>query len=207
MGYAHSGGGGGETVAGGILATTGNNAIVDWVLVELRNSANSAQVLASRSALLQRDGDVVDVDGTSGVFFNRPPGSYFVAVRHRNHLGLMSASAVALTGTTISVNFTLSRTLTFGTAARKDVSGVQVMWAGNVVFDTQLKYAGTNNDRDPILSRIGGVVPTATLAGYFVEDVNLSGVVQYTGGGNDRDPILVNIGGVVPTATRAQQLP
>ena len=207
MGYAHSGGGGGETVAGGILATTGNNAIVDWVLVELRNSANSAQVLASRSALLQRDGDVVDVDGTSGVFFNRPPGSYFVAVRHRNHLGLMSASAVALTGTTISVNFTLSSTLTFGTAARKDVSGVQVMWAGNVVFDTELKYTGSNNDRDPILSRIGGVVPTATLAGYFVEDVNLSGIVQYTGGGNDRDPILVNIGGVVPTATRAQQLP
>ncbi|MCC7503252.1 MAG: hypothetical protein IT229_12025, partial [Flavobacteriales bacterium] len=105
------------------------------------------------------------------------------------------------------VDLTLSSTLTYGTAARKDVSGVQVMWAGNVVFDTELKYTGSNNDRDPILSRIGGVVPTATLAGYFVEDVNLSGIVQYTGGGNDRDPILVNIGGVVPTAIRTQQLP
>ena len=207
LGYAHTGGGGGETVAGGILATTGNNAIVDWVVVELRNSANSAQILASRSALLQRDGDVVDVDGTSGVLFNRPPGNYYVAVRHRNHLGIMSASAVALTSTSISVNFTVAATLTYGTAARKDVSGVQVMWAGNVVFDSELKYTGGNNDRDPILSRVGGVVPTATLAGYFSEDVNLSGVVQYTGGGNDRDPILVNIGGVVPTAIRTQQLP
>ncbi|MBL8001061.1 MAG: proprotein convertase P-domain-containing protein [Flavobacteriales bacterium] len=211
LGYAHVGGGGGETVSSAVLATTGNNAIVDWVLVELRNSANSAQVLASRCALLQRDGDVVDVDGTSGVLFNgRPPGNYFVAVRHRNHLGVMTAAAVALTGTTSTVDLTLSATAVYGTEARKALTGTfpaQAMWAGDVTFNRTVQYTGSGNDRDPILARIGGTVPTSTVAGYFNEDVNLSGVVQYTGGGNDRDPILVNIGGTVPTNTRTEQLP
>ena len=208
LGYAHTGGGGGETVSAGILTTTGNNAIVDWVLVELRNSANSAQILATRSALLQRDGDVVDVDGTSGVLFNgRPPGTYFVTVRHRNHLGVMTASAVALAGTTSTVDLTVAGTAVYGTEARKTVGSVQLFWAGDANFNRQLKYTGASNDRDPILTRIGGVIPTNTVSGYFLEDVTMSGVVQYVGTGNDRDPILVNIGGSVPTALRNEQLP
>ncbi|MBK7945294.1 MAG: hypothetical protein IPJ85_08310 [Flavobacteriales bacterium] len=66
---------------------------------------------------------------------------------------------------------------------------------------------GDPNDRDPILSRIGGSVPTNTVNGYFVEDVDMNGSVRYTGDPNDRDPILVNIGGSVPTNVRMQQLP
>jgi len=57
------------------------------------------------------------------------------------------------------------------------------------------------------LVRIGGTVPTNTTAGYWLEDVNLDGVVRYTGGNNDRDPILQNIGGSTPTNTRIGQLP
>jgi hypothetical protein len=58
-----------------------------------------------------------------------------------------------------------------------------------------------------LLSRIGGGVPTATVAGYFKEDINMDGVVRYTGAGNDRDIILQSIGGSVPTNTRSAQLP
>ncbi len=83
-----------------------------------------------------------------------------------------------------------------------------MLWAGNALRDDRLKYAGSGNDRDPVLTAIGGTVPTATLNGqYRPEDVNLDGVVKYAGGANDRDPILVNIGGTVPTATRMEQLP
>ena len=70
-----------------------------------------------------------------------------------------------------------------------------------------LKHTGSGNDRDPILTAIGGVVPTNTLVGYRSEDVNMNGTVKYTGAGNDRDPILQNIGGVVPTNTRVEQMP
>ena len=70
-----------------------------------------------------------------------------------------------------------------------------------------MKYAGSGNDRDPILVRIGGVVPTAVVLGYSELDVNLDGVTKYAGPNNDRDLILVNVGGNVPTAVRQEQLP
>ncbi|MFN3875393.1 MAG: hypothetical protein ACK4L7_05740, partial [Flavobacteriales bacterium] len=78
---------------------------------------------------------------------------------------------------------------------------------GDATFNGVLKYVGEGNDRDPILVRIGGTVPTAAVSGYHPEDVNIDGVVKYVGEGNDRDPILLNIGGSLPTNTRSGQLP
>jgi len=198
---------GSETVAPAVLAVAGTNAIVDWVLVELRASGDNTTVVASAAGLLQRDGDVVATNGSSSLTLSAPSGSYYVVLRHRNHLGVMSASPLALTGSSSTVDFTLSGTATFGTAARKDVNGMQVLWAGDVSSDGLLQYTGNGNDRDPILAKIGGTVPTNTTAGYWPEDCTLDGVVQYTGNGNDRDPILQNIGGTVPTNTRSEQVP
>jgi hypothetical protein len=89
----------------------------------------------------------------------------------------------------------------------KNVNGSMVMWMGDVSADGTIKYTGVNNDRDPILVRIGGLVPTNTALGYFPEDVNLDGTVKYTGVNNDRDPILVNIGGTIPTNVKIGQVP
>ena len=144
---------------------------------------------------------------SSPVSFEVAGGSYFVAVRHRNHLGVMATPAVTLSAAPLPVDLTLAGTGTYGTNARKTVGTIQALWAGDVTFNKQIKYAGGSNDRDPILVRIGGTVPTATVNGYFSEDVNMTGQVKYAGSSNDRDPILVNIGGTVPTATRSEQLP
>ena len=149
-------------------------------------------------------------DGVSPVSFTQPGGNYHVAIRHRNHLGIMTLDPVALTSAPASVDLTQASTAAYGTNARKSVSGTfpaLVLWAGDVTFNGQVKYAGGSNDRDPILVRIGGTVPTNTTNGYFPEDVNLNGQVKYAGSANDRDPILVNIGGTVPTAVRNAQLP
>jgi hypothetical protein len=209
LGYVHVGGGA-ETIAATVLAVSGNDAIVDWVLLELRSAANSSVVLGSRSALLQRDGDVVETDGTGAVVFAQPPGLYHVAVRHRNHLGVMTALPLELLAGENILDLRLAGTATYGTEARKSISGtfpVEALWAGDVTFNGRLRYTGSGNDRDPILTRIGGSVPTAVVTGYWREDCNLDGSVKYTGGGNDRDVILLNIGGSVPTATRNAQLP
>ena len=98
LGYNHVSSGGGESVADPVLETTSADAPVDWVFVELRDANNNTAVVAARSALLQKDGDVVDLDGHSPLSF---PGiakgnSYYVVVRHRNHLGVMTASAIPL---------------------------------------------------------------------------------------------------------------
>jgi hypothetical protein len=161
------------------------------VRIELRQSGAPQNIVATTNALVQRDGDVVmATNGTSPVELIALPGNYHIAVRHRNHLGCMTAGTVALSATTTTVDLRSGTVPVYGTNARKTVGSRQVLWAGNVSLDDKLTYTGPGNDRDPILVAIGGSVPTNTLAGYRQEDVNLNGQVRYTGTGNDRDPIL-----------------
>lgn len=208
LGFAQAAGGGGETVSAPVLAVTGDNAVVDWVLVELRSASSPTTVVATRCGLLQRDGDIVATDGTGPLQFQATPGtSYFVAVRHRNHLGVMTSTSRELASAPVVVDFRTTATSVHGTNARKNLGGAMAMWAGNTKVDNVVLYTGQNNDRDPILLIIGGVVPTNVVEGYYLEDANLSGDVKYTGSANDRDLILQNIGGLVPTNNLPQQLP
>jgi hypothetical protein len=200
-------GSGGASISPAVLATTGAAAIVDWVLVELRSAANSTVIQRTATALIQRDGDVVQVDGTTPLSFAVAPGNYFVALRHRNHLGVMTGNPVALAAATATVDLSSPATGTYGTGARKAVSGVEVLWAGNVLRNASVGYTGASNDRDPILVEVGSTTPNNTVTGYLQTDVNLDGRVTYTGGANDRDPILVNVGSTTPNNLRAEQLP
>jgi hypothetical protein len=210
LGYVHAGGGGGETTTAPVLAVTGNNAPVDWVVVELRDAGDPMVVLATTSALLQRDGDVVAADGSSAVHFPPSAGDFYVAVRHRNHLGVMTESSVALNAIPALVDFTSVATNTFGIEARKTINGTfptQALWAGDVTFNKELKYSGSGNDRDPILATVGSTTPNNTVTVYSTRDVNMNGQVKYAGSGNDRDAILVNVGSTTPNGLRQEQLP
>ncbi len=201
-------GGSGVQASPQVLAYTGMAAPVDWMKVELRNAVNNTQVVASIPVLVQASGNLISPTGEQTLRFpSTPAGSYYVVVRHRSHLGAMTAAPVNLTGMGTLVDFTASATSTWGTNARKAVGSLMVLYAGDVNGDGTIRYTNAPNDRDPILGKIGGVVPTATVPGYWPEDVNLDGVVKYTNAANDREPILTNIGGVVPTNTRVQQLP
>jgi hypothetical protein len=189
----------------GVFDVEGSDAIVDWVAIELRDPLNPQVVLDSVSALIQRDGDVVGLDGTSRPITNLTGGSYYVALRHRNHLGVCTASAVPTSST---VDFTSLSTTTYGMEAQKHLGGARVMWEGDVLFNNDIKYVGQDNDRDPILSVIGGSIPTSVVSDvYSNADVNMDGLIKYVGVNNDRDPLLFNIGGSVPTNTRLAQLP
>jgi hypothetical protein len=207
MGYDHINGGGGEGIVPQVLNVAGNDAIVDWVLVELRDADDMGTVVASRSALVQRDGDVVATDGFSPVTLGIGAGAYHVAIRHRNHLGAVTADTARFYSGITQVDLTLLTTQLLGPEAQKQFGARQALWAGDVNFDNAVQYTGEGNDRDPILQAIGGVVPTAVVQGYHRADVNLDGRVKYTGASNDRDPILQNIGGIIPTNIRFGQLP
>lgn len=200
-------GGVGVMIAGHQLEEAGPQAIVDWVLVELRDAVDPTLVLRTRTALLLRDGSVMAFDGTPHISFDVVPGNYHIVVKHRNHLGVMTASPLALDASITDLDLADPATPTFGTGARRNIGVTAVLWAGDVSRDQELKYTGTDNDRDPILVRIGGTVPTNVATGYFSEDVNMDGRASYTGTDNDRDPILMNIGGIVPTLVRPAQLP
>ena len=203
-----------EEIAPSVLSTTGNNAIVDWVWLELRDKADPGLVLATRSALLQADGDIVDTDGISPVvFWESKPEAYYVAVSHRNHLGAMTAAPVDLSGSPV-VDFTDPMLFTAGTtpvSARKLLSfGVLGLIAGNAIPSSpdgvEVKYHGEYNDRVAILNAVGQNTPLNTLSSvYRLEDLNLDGAVKYNGSGNDRLVILNNVGIFTPLNTIVQE--
>lgn len=208
LGYPHVEGGGESTTAS-VLAVGGAQAVVDWVVLELRTSTSPSLVLYSRSALLRRDGSIVDVDGSSPVQFTAAASSYHLGIRHRNHLGVMTAAAVPfVAGMNPSIDLTMADTPTWGNSGRKNINGTLALWPGDVTFDHMVRYTGAGNDRDPILQAIGGVIPTATVSNiYSSADTNLDGTIRYTGLNNDRDHILQTIDGLIPTAVRYEQLP
>ncbi|MBK8565881.1 MAG: right-handed parallel beta-helix repeat-containing protein [Saprospiraceae bacterium] len=131
LGFTHVGNGGGERFDVSAYYFEGDNAPVDWVFLELRDSLNPATVIATRSALLQRDGDVVDLDGLSPVAFHGVlPGNYHLAVRHRNHLGAMTGSTVGLSANKVPIDFT--SIATYGTNAQTDLGGGRMgLWSGD----------------------------------------------------------------------------
>lgn len=153
LGYVHTANNRAETVQSSVFSVTGNNAIVDWVIVELRNASTNA-IVASRSGLLQRDGDITEIDGTSPLEFDIAAGSYKVAIRHRVHLGVMSESSYSLTSTTTNIDFT--SIAVYGTNVRNSSNR---LWGGNANFDSAVKYTGSANDRDVVLVNVGSTTP------------------------------------------------
>ncbi|MEN0045710.1 MAG: hypothetical protein AAF806_01490 [Bacteroidota bacterium] len=87
-------GGNGETIENGVLNVSGDDAIVDWVLLEIKDELGN---IATRAALLQRDGDIVDVDGQSAVLFSGILEEFYrLSIRTRNHLRIDSAEPILL---------------------------------------------------------------------------------------------------------------
>jgi hypothetical protein len=205
LGFAQVGGSGGEVATINMV----QQSIVDWVRVELRQANDPTVLVAVKQALLNAFGAIVDPQTADDfIRLNAAPGNYYVVVRHRNHLGAMTATPIAISNDQTEVNFTSPTTATFGTAAQKTLGGVNVLWAGDVNRDHVLKYTGAGNDRDPILVAVGSTAPNAIISNqYRAEDVTLDGIVKYTGAGNDRDPILVNVGGSTVNNIRSEQVP
>lgn len=189
------------------LDFTGDSAIVDWVWIELLSAADTATVVAARAALLRRDGLVTGMDGRSAVDMNCGSGSFFVRMRHRNHLGVTASDPITLGATSTAIDFTSVLTNTFGTDAQDEINGRRMLWPGDVTGDGRVKYSGAANDRDPILLQIGGSIVTNVVLGYLPTDVNLDGRTSYAGLNNDRDRILLTLGGAIPTTVRLEQVP
>lgn len=208
LGYPYPGGNFGDgqlQMPEGLMRST---SMVDRIVVELRDVDDPAVVVATRHVWLLSDGTIVDMDGSTRIRFTVPTGDYYVAVRHRNHLGAMTATPRTFGASgTVSVDFTSPATAVYGTDARKVTDGVARLWSGDVSFSGTVRYTGPGNDRDRILQRLTDGTTTSTVSGYFNEDTNMDGVVKYTGVDNDRDPILEVIGGEIPTVTREEQVP
>lgn len=84
------------------FSTSLSVSIVDWVLVEIRESnaattATASTIIEKRAGLLKTDGHIVNTDGISPLVFSEitsATASYYIVIRHRNHLAVMSSNAI-----------------------------------------------------------------------------------------------------------------
>ncbi len=188
----------GKTCDATLFDLSGNDAIVDWVFVELRDSTDNTLVIDAQSALLQRDGDVVDIDGTSNIAFAQPIGDYHLAIKHRNHLGIITANPVSLSTSVSLIDFTNANDdITFGSEAQTSHNtpvGTLAMWAGDANADGRIIFLNTGAESVEIKQRVldvsaaespFGASPFYIVQGYYAEDVDLDGRVIFLNDGNE----------------------
>ncbi len=190
---------GGEVINSQTLNDYGANSVVDWLLIELRDQNEPSNILASQAVLLLKNGNIINSEGGDFITFEEfEKDYYYVAVRHRNHLGVMTANPVALDGTTL-VDFTDPNTLTYGTNAQVEMNGVNALWAGNTSINNTLIYSGSNNDVnttffDVLLSPSNtNQITNFIESGYYLGDMDLNGQCIFQGNNNEPNILFFNI--------------
>ncbi len=181
------------------FAVSGDNAIVDWVLLEIRDPSSGNEILAYATVAMQRNGQLISEDGDEVIQFPElSEGNYQVAVRHRNHLGLITSTPVLLSSDEIpDVDFTdVNFPVKGGVNAGRILDNVRYLWAGDFNEDGQVIYQGPYNDVFHLFSRVlGDDANEGYLANFIIEDYdltdyNLDGKCIYQGPNNDRASML-----------------
>ncbi len=159
------------TVNDGLPAT-----MVDWVLVELRATIGGATIAQAVGCLLE-DGSVTDTTGTNGLAFTglESSTSYYVVVKHRNHLAVMSNAAVSIdepdSFDALEHDFTVS-----GAAYGGDGFGEKLVGSDYAMFASDGDGNGfiqTTDKNSTWTTQVGQV-------GYKAADFDMNGFVQTT---------------------------
>jgi hypothetical protein len=144
--------------------------VVDWIYIELRESETGPAVKEA-SAFVTTDGSVVNLTGERALPFRYTTGkSYYIVIRHRNHLPIMVNGAqtfgdVVDAATTIDVTTDGSA---YGTDPLKQVGDKWAMYAGDVTQDGEITTADYETWYNAFI---------AGDSGYEVSDINLDGEV------------------------------
>jgi uncharacterized protein YjdB len=200
-----------------VFGVTGQNAIVDWVFIELRSKTTNTTVLATRSGLLQRDGDVVDLDGINGLRF---PGiamdNYYVVVRHLRHLGTMTKVAQTPAQLTTLVNFTTTALETYdkgiqnpgpternytGMGQKAGVKlGYMALWAGDFDSNRKIKFEQPNDDLNSLFFNVftfpnnpTGNVNYDFAIGYLPGDFDMNSKAKFDNPNDDKNMLYLQV--------------
>ncbi|NRA93311.1 MAG: hemagglutinin protein, partial [Psychroserpens sp.] len=175
--------------------------IVDWVWIELIDANDTTNTVFSRSALLKRNGEIVELDGDQPIICDVPDGDYYLKLDHRNHLEVYTASPITISCGKITVDLKNNTTPVLGgSEVIKDLGfGDFGLYAGDVNGDGRIQYAGATPEGPEMLSFVLNDpsnllgLPTFPIEGYSNYDINMDGVTQYTGTNSEMPLILENI--------------
>jgi|694.fasta_scaffold01311_5 hypothetical protein len=203
--------GDGKMVDVGVFSFSGSDdAIVDWVKVTLINSDTTVYL----SALLQRDGDVVDMNGSSALYTNVPSGSYKVNIKHRNHLGIELKNSIYLNDSVPTlIDFTNVSTVLYNTQTTQPtriIGGRRALYAGNCFTSTPRQFitynSQTNSDKTFLFNKLYVNGVHTPITGYSILDLDMNGTATFisTNNINDRMVIYVNVMGNVSAIIKEQ---
>jgi hypothetical protein len=153
-----------------------NANVVDWVLIELRDATSAATAtaatrIARQAAFILNDGSVVGLDGSSDLIFSATvTNNLFAVIWHKNHLGIMSAVPLTISGGKYAYNFYSGSTQAYGGAnGQKQLSATRWgMYAGD----------GDANNTVNASDKSASWAPNAGKKGYFNADFNRNGQVN-----------------------------
>ena len=161
------------------------------------SAATPATVIMRKACFIREDGRIVDLDGTSEVFFrNVANGNYHLVIRHRNHLLIRTATVRTLNGTmgfavpgvfdfsSAQVQAYQDGTITTNAAQKDFGGGVFGMWGGNANSNSTVRASGTlaiNDYLFLITTTLGGNVATILSNIYHSADMNMDGAVRASG--------------------------
>ncbi len=200
-----------ETTTTDVLVNRGDNSIVDWVFIELRDPLNKNLILHTQAALIQKDGDIVDAfDGLSPIKFrNLNKSSYHIAIKHRNHLGVMTNLPITFTNNVLTFDFSTAIANTLWNSSTIHNGSEQIflndnkyaLWAGNSNSDYKIKYSSVSNDQSKVFTDIisfqyntaSNYNYNGANAVYEDSDLNLDGKIKYRGPNNDSNFIFFNV--------------
>jgi len=133
--------------SGNEQVTAISSGIVDWVLIELRSGTSGSTMVMRRAAFLKSNGSVVDLDGTNTVVLNGvAAGDYYVIIRHRNHLAIMSAIKITLSSSSSLYDFTNAITKAYGSSAMANLgNGFYGMRSGDADVNGKVNNVDINN--------------------------------------------------------------
>ncbi len=158
----------GVSIDRGIFSIFDQDSVVDWVWVELRDANDSEQVIAGQSALLQRDGDILNAEYET-LEFQVPNGDYYIVVNHRNHLAIRSKNAISLNKSNVTIDFSSSTSNIQGEANAVTLlpNGKYAMIAGDIDNNGQVQNVDINTANQSLGS-----------SGYNNADADMNGQVQ-----------------------------
>jgi hypothetical protein len=153
---------------------------VDYVYLEFRRTLNGA-TLNGQSAFIGSHSHIFSLDGQGGFWIDLVAGYYYVLVKHRNHLAVMSADSIYLNSTPAYYDFTDSDSKFYGTGGCVELGSGSGVW-GMMAGDTNDSGIITVADKAAITAHLNQ-------SGYFAADTNLSGIVTVA----DKAKIAANL--------------
>lgn len=129
-----------------ILSESLNDQVVNWLLIELRDSENApladpSKIMDRQAVLLLKNGTVVNYKGESDLkFYNSITNSLFVVIYQANHLPIISSNPLYNEITTLKYDFTSAEGQVLGgSLSHSEIGGgIWGMAAGNGFPDLQV---------------------------------------------------------------------